>query len=658
MNVATKQVTAIDIGTSSVKVIELEETSSGMRLVNWGIAQYHHDSAGEITDDVIISRLRDVSTRAKMKPKSTVVSIPRSLVTVKKLANLPASDTDEEIENIINLQAEVAIPFGASNSVYTYHNIQRLQDGASAELVAARKSDVERYMNILKAVGIRPGAIVPSAYASGSLALFILSDNNVDSSTIILDVGAGETDLSILQKGRISFSRSLSIGGNHLTQAYARENNLSLQEAEEHKIASANLRDDNPPPALLEWASGLADEIQRSIQAFNRDTVGELQIDDIWLCGGAATLPGLDKFITDSLGISTTLWNPLSILEPNAAVEPPSNLSYGFSVPLGLCVNHFTDRIPVNLLPREELERKSKAKQKMFALSYAAVALIFLVGVVWGGTSWVNSRNTRLRNINEQLRETEKDAKRAQVLLTDDLIMADMLSPKVSPLDVLLELTKQNPDRKKVAFLGFTLDRTKVKIDMKASSDAEASNVVSLLSKSELFSDVKAGQFNTVEKNKKTFVQFQITCKLADRAANVIIAQKEKKKSPEKLAHKPSEKKPEPSVKGLEAAKKEMEEKVAAQQEKPEKTDEDSPKSSDGKVGVSEGKGDKSLVEKVGDSEGKGDKSLGGKVGVSEGKGDKPSEAKSEKKKVELDAKKKEALKKAIKERMEAKSTD
>ena len=616
---ATKQVTAIDIGTNAIKVIELEETSSGMRMVNWGIAQYHHDSADEITDDVIISRLRDVSTRAKMKPKSTVVSIPRSLVTVKKLANLPTADTDEEIENIINLQAEVAIPFGAGNAVYNYHNLQRSKDSASAELVAARKSDVERYMQILKAVGIRPSAIMPSAYASGSLALFILSDNNVESTTMVLDIGAGETDLSILHRGRIAFSRSLSIGGNHLTQAYARENNLSLQEAEEHKIASADLRNDSPPAELLEWASGLTEELRRSIQAFNRDTIGELQIDDIWLCGGGATLPGLDKFITDSLGVPATLWNPLSILEPNSDAEPPSNLSYGFAVPLGLCVNYFTDRVPVNLLPREELERKSKARQKMFALSYAAAALILLVGVVWGGTSWVNSRNTRLRNISAQLRDTEKDAKRSQVLLTDDLIMADMLSPKVSPLDVLLELTKQNPDRKKVAFLGFTLDRTKVKIDVKANSDADASNVVSLLSKSELFTDVKAGQFSTIEKNKKTFVQFQINCKLDDRAANVVIAQKESKPSSEQLAHKPPEKppeppvkNPEPPVKNLEAAKKEMKAKVEArlqQEDTPEKTDEGRPKP--------------------------------------------PEEGKAK-----LDEKKMEALKKVMEERIKAKSTE
>jgi len=361
---ATKQVTAIDIGTNSVKVIELEETSSGMRMVNWGIGQYQYDSTGEITDDVIISRLRDVSTRTKMKPRSTIVSIPRSLVTIKKLGNLPPADTDDEVENIINLQAEVAIPFGASDAVYDYHNLQRSPDGVSAELVAARRSDIDKYMDILKAVGIRPSAIVPSAYASGALALSPLVDNNPDSTTMVLDIGAGNSDLSILHQGKIAFSRSFSIGGNNLTQAYAREDNLSFQDAEERKIASATLRGYTPPETSVEWASRLTEEIQRSIQAFNRERLGEEQIDDIRLCGGAATLPGLDKFITDSLQIPTALWNPLSILEPNVDAEPPGNLSYGFAVPLGLCVNYFTEEVAINLLPREELERKRKADKK------------------------------------------------------------------------------------------------------------------------------------------------------------------------------------------------------------------------------------------------------------------------------------------------------
>ncbi len=580
----TKQVTAIDIGTNAVKVIELEETSSGMRMVNWGIAQYQYGAAGEVTDDVIIDRLSDVSTRTKMKPKSTVLSIPRSLVTVKKLVNLPSANTDDEIENIVNLQAEVAIPFGAGNAVYDYHNVQRSQDGASAELVATRRSDVERYMDILKAVGIRPSAIVPSAYASSALALSFLVNDDADSTTMVLDIGAGTTDLSILHRGRIAFSRSFSIGGNHLTQAYAREDNLSFEDAEEHKIASATLRDDSPPALLVEWASGLTEELRRSIQAFNRERIGEEQIDDIRLCGGAAMLPGLDKFITDSLQIPTTLWNPLSVLEPNVGAEPPNNLSYGFAVPLGLCVNYFTDKVAVNLLPREELERKAKKRQKMFALSYAAAALIFLIGVAWGGRAWVSSRNTRLYNLTTQLEETETVAKHSNALLTDDLIMAEMLLSRVSPLDVLLELTQKNPDRKKVAFTDFTLDRGRIKLNAEASSDADASNVVSFLYKSKLFTNVKAGQFNTIERNKKPVVQFQITCQLADRAVDAVITKRQSETSSGELAHKTPEKPPEPPAKAFEAAKKEMKAKVEAQHQQEDKTEklkkngEDSPK--------------------------------------------------------------------------------
>jgi len=209
----------------------------------------------------------------------------------------------------------------------------------------------------------------------------------------------------------------------------------------------------------------------------------------------------------------------------------------------------------------------------MFALSYAAAALVFLIGVAWGARSWVSSRNASRRNLDVALTETEAVAKRSKDLLTDDLIIADMLSPRVSPLDTLLELTKQNPDRKKVAFTDFTLDREKIKLNVEASSDADASNVVSFLSKSKLFTEVKTGQFTTIERQKKPLVQFQITCKLAERAIDAVVTQKQSKTPSGGLAHKPPEETFEPPAE---------KEKVAAQHQqedtkKPGEADEGSP---------------------------------------------------------------------------------
>lgn len=550
---AKKLATAIDIGTDSVKVVQLQNTSSGINIVNFGMARYPRaDADAEVSDDVIVNTLRNVLSQAKIKAKSVVISIPRILVTAKKLNfhTQTSALTDEEINEMVALQAEVEIPFGAGNAIYNHHNIQKSPEGMSAELVAARKETIAWYMGILKSSDLQADAVLPSTYAVGALALNQLISDNVPATqeavderngntTMVIDIGAGYTDLCILRSNRIAFSRSFPIGGDLITKTYAKEQGLSFEDAEEYKIANASLESHAPAATpTYEWASKLSGELQRSIQAFGRDTLGfvsdantELRqkrrserIDSIWMCGYGATIRGLDRYITDSLEIPTKLWNPLAAFESNLPEKPPESLKYSFAVSLGLALNTFTNQITVNLLPVEEAQRKEKAKQRFFTLSYAAAALILIVGIFVGVNSWISSRNIQLAEISAKLQNVQKSSEQNKNLLLDDLVMTTMLSPRISPLDVLKELSEQFPDRTKIALTNFTLDRTqKITINVEANSHTEISNLISKLGRSGLFTAVNAGQISTTEKQKdKQVLQAQITCKLSDDATKYV----------------------------------------------------------------------------------------------------------------------------------------
>jgi len=543
--VAKKLATAIDIGTDSVKVVQLENTSSGIKIVNFGMARYPRaDADAEVSDDVIVNALRNVLSQAKIKAKSVVISIPRILVTAKKLNfhTQTSALTDEEINEMVALQAEVEIPFGVGNAIYNHHNIQKSPEGMSAELVAARKETITWYMGILKSSDLQADAVLPSTYAVSALALNQLISDNVPATpeavderngntTMVIDIGGGYTDLCILRSNRIVFSRSFPIGGDLLTKTYAKERSLSFEEAEEYKISNASLESHaSVATPAYEWASKLSGELQRSIQAFGRDMLGAERVDSIWMCGYGATIPGLDRYITDSLEIPTKLWNPLAAFELNLPEKPPENLKYSFAVSLGLALNTFTNRITVNLLPVEEAQRKEKAKQRFFTLSYAAVALILIVGIFVGVNSWISSRNIQLAEINAKLQNVQNSSEQNKNLLLDDLVMTTMLSPRISPLDVLKELSEQFPDRTKIALTNFTLDRTqKITINVEANSHTEISNLISKLGRSGLFTAVNAGQISTTEKQKdKQVLQAQITCKLADDATKYVQDLREK----------------------------------------------------------------------------------------------------------------------------------
>jgi len=589
--VAKKLATAIDIGTDAIKVVQLEYTSanfsfkkkssiirnteefshslSEVKIVNFGMGRYPRPNVNaEISDDTIVSTLRNVMSQANIKPKSVAISIPRALVTTKKLNfhTRTSALTDEEINEMVALQAEIEIPFGANNAIYNYHNIQKSSEGMSAELVAARKETIAWYMGILKSADLQVAQILPSTYAIGALALNQLASNSVEAgsenTTMVIDIGAEYTDLCIIRSNRIAFSRSFPIGGDLLTKAYVQEQGLSFEEAEEYKISNASLEEDAPversdipgigaaAPTLrsaqgqaYEWAAKLSEELRRSIQAFSRDMLGAETVDSIWMCGCSAIIPGLDQYITDRLAIPTKLWNPFAAFETNLSAEPPEKLKYSFAVSLGLALNTFTHQVTVNLLPIEEVQRKEKAKQRIFTLSYAAAALILIVGVFVGVNKWVSSRNTQLEAINAKLQAVQKSLEQTKNLLTDDLVMTNALYPRVSPLDVLKELSEKFPDRTKIALTNFTLDRTqKITINVEANSHAEISNLISQLDRSGFFTEVKSGQIATTEKQKdKQVLQAQITCKLADDAGKYAQELREKSMASKKSQSAPKE---------------------------------------------------------------------------------------------------------------------
>jgi len=538
--VAKKIATAIDISTDSVKVIQLKNTSTGIKIVNWGMGRYPRPDVGaKVSDETIVSTLRQVLSEAKINPKSLATSIPRALVTQKKvnIHTQTSTLTEEDINEVVALQAEVEIPFGASNAIYSHHNVQKSPEGMSAELVAARKETITRYMDIFKAADLQVDAMLPSTYAISAVALNQLVSNNAaevvsernENTIMVIDIGAEYTDLCILCSNRTVFSRSFPIGGNLLTQIYAQEQGLLFEEAEEYKSSNASLSGDAPQAApTYEWSERLARELQLSIKAFGHDMLGAETIDSIWMCGCGATISGLDQYLTDRLKIKTKLWNPLTEFESNlpemktlnSQKESSGNLKYSFAVSLGLALNTFTNQITVNLLPIEEVQRKQKARRRIVTLSCAAAALILIVGISLGVNSWISSRNAQFEETSAKLQAVRKPSNQTKSILIDDLVMTKMLSPRISPLDVLQELSAKFPDRTQIALTNFTLDRNqKVILNVESNSHAEISNLISTLGKSGLFVEVKSRQISTTEKQKdKPILQAQVTCKLANNA--------------------------------------------------------------------------------------------------------------------------------------------
>jgi cell division protein FtsA len=82
-------------------------------------------------------------------------------------------------------------------------------------------------------VGVDVDSFVFSGYAS---SLSILNDTEKELGVVLIDIGAGTTDISIYTEGSVSYSSVLAIGARHVTNDLAIGLRISLESAEKIKL--------------------------------------------------------------------------------------------------------------------------------------------------------------------------------------------------------------------------------------------------------------------------------------------------------------------------------------------------------------------------------------------------------------------------------------
>ncbi len=525
---ARNYITTVDIGTNYVKILQLGLTQNGLFIINSGIKRYPRQSTSEKpSDEAIIDTITQLISEKGFNVRNVALSIPRHLITVKSFSGFPAAASDEDINRMVSVQLEPELPFPISEAVYSIYNLQKNQDGISLEVVASRKTYVERYIDIAEKAGMKLRTIIPSAFATYGIVFDQLKEQLSGSNVAILEIGASETDFCIIQHGRLSFSRSFTHGGNNLTQLYEKEYGLTFDSAEERKIREANLKAGLEDPLTLQWADTLKTQIIQSIRAFGgKETNGGINV--LWLCGGSSLIPGLERFLSEELNINTSLLPQLQGIEQHLISDGETVQYTNITVNLGLGVIGMagaerTPTVNVNLLPKEILERAKRIRQRFIMAIAALATVLVLTGAGIGFKSWYRSREALYKSLKAQIGELEKDivTKHAEEVLKKSILMDHVMSPYVTPLEILREMSEKLPDRQKIALSNLNIDRTgKLTMGVEAVSHSDIGEVIRILSeiqvpdKGTLFSEVKHGAVSKITKDNKPILQVQIICTL------------------------------------------------------------------------------------------------------------------------------------------------
>ena len=311
-----KEIFGLDIGSSAVKVVQLEGSGRDFELLAYSIVPLPPDAIAEgiIKDPpVVVSAIKEAVGKAGIKARDATISVSGREVIVKKVL-LPKA-TPKEIADAIQLEAEHHIPFAIDEVFLDYQVVGETQTNQlDLILVAVKKSKVTEYFAVTEEAGINPAIVDLDGFAMQNQYELNAADTGSDAVALI-DIGASVMKTNVVRGGVSIFARDIPFGGHNYTQAIAQRLNLQFEKAEAAKLGQASgINRDEVIPALEAVSRELSLEVQRTFDYFASTAESE-RIGKIVLSGGCARLPGLDEFLSSSWGIPVELVRPFQRIE-------------------------------------------------------------------------------------------------------------------------------------------------------------------------------------------------------------------------------------------------------------------------------------------------------------------------------------------------------
>lgn len=305
----------LDLGSSSVKLIQLKPGRGSAQLLNFGVEPIPRDAVSDgtiVNRGVVVEAIKNLVTRLKIKQKDAAVAISGNAVIIKKIF-VPAMDP-EELEEQIPLEAEHHIPFTRADVDIDFQPLSGKNPQGQMEilLVAAKREVVSSYLDVLREAGLNPAVGDVAAFAlQNSFEHAYEGDFGDDQAVALINIGASLSTINIVVGGQSAFTRDVSAGGNGFNEDICRV--LGGIENDAAEAAKLQFTEQGTPRdlerVLMGTSEQIAGEFQKSLDFFlasNPDT----QVGRIFLSGGSARVPPLVQAIEARARVPVEIMNP------------------------------------------------------------------------------------------------------------------------------------------------------------------------------------------------------------------------------------------------------------------------------------------------------------------------------------------------------------
>lgn len=306
----SKKVVGLDIGSSLIKLIEIDDTSQGYVLKNYAQTQLPKGvmEDGLVQDATALSeRIKELFKRSKSKTKNIVTALSGHSVIIKKASF--AQMNDDQLRELLTDEAENYMPFDdISEFNFDFHIIGENDlnpHQMDVVIAAAKKDTIEGCISAVETGG-RKVAIMDV----DSFALETAYGENYDFTgediVALLNIGASMTNINIVKGDESVFTRNFLLGGNSITEALQNKLGVSFEEAEKIKLEGG---ENTTQEELITYAETLFAEIERSIDYFS-STFIDPYIKKILISGGCSRLPGIVNALADRFHCDIEKFDP------------------------------------------------------------------------------------------------------------------------------------------------------------------------------------------------------------------------------------------------------------------------------------------------------------------------------------------------------------
>lgn len=341
----------LDIGSSSIKLVQLKEGKGGYFLVKAGMIPLPPESIvdGSIIDALsVVEAIKTLLKDQKVKARNVASSISGHSVIIKRVT-LPVM-TEEELADSIQWEAEQYIPFNIDEVNIDFQILGADPEGKGQMevlLVACKKEVVEDYVSVIREAGLNPVVLDIDAFALENMFEInypVPKGENI----ALVNIGASVTNINILSDGVTSFTRDISIGGHRFTEEIQKALHLNFHDAEALKTGDKveGRSRDEVQPVIEKVVDLIASEVKRTIDFFLSQAPGEY-VSRILLSGGTSKSEGILEAIREKIGIATERVNPFNNIEYNKRRFDPSyieDIAPFMAVAVGLALRKAGDK--------------------------------------------------------------------------------------------------------------------------------------------------------------------------------------------------------------------------------------------------------------------------------------------------------------------------